>query len=123
MTTLEERLRNVMHETEILQMCEEAADEIERQRREIERLEAKARQLASTLATRMLDTSKDKEIEQLRETLRKCATEMAWQHAEIKRLREELVGADQLIKAAHGNCDRYRAEIKLMQAELEEYRK
>jgi hypothetical protein len=30
MTTLVERLRDVMHETEILQMCEEAADEIER---------------------------------------------------------------------------------------------
>jgi molecular chaperone GrpE (heat shock protein) len=43
-------------------LFEKAADEIER-------LEAKASQLASTLATRMLDKSKDKEIERL---LRLC---------------------------------------------------
>jgi len=116
MTDIVERLRDPYIVLTSMVVRLEAADEIER-------LEAKAKQLASTLATRMLDTSKDKEIERLRETLRKCATEMAWQHAEIKRLREELVGADRLIKAAHENCDRYRAEIKLMQAELEEYRK
>jgi len=44
--------------------CKQAADEIER-------LEAKASQLASTLATRMLDTSKDIEIERLREEVKR----------------------------------------------------
>lgn len=36
------------------------------------------------------------------------------------RLEAELVGADRLIKAAHWDCDRYRAEIERLLALLQE---
>jgi hypothetical protein len=60
MNTIAEELRAGPNSGDPL--FEKAADEIER-------LEAKASQLASTLATRMLDKSKDKEIERLRAAL------------------------------------------------------
>jgi vacuolar-type H+-ATPase subunit F/Vma7 len=62
MTYIVERLRNVMHETKILQMCEEAADEIERLRAENKALKDGPRHIPIQSANEDITTQLERHI-------------------------------------------------------------